>query len=202
MSWLGFCATTEMGILFEWFFGREFSGNRCQGEQEMAGEENRRECGFSLNPWKSSSLAAEATPPWCEEASFLQPVWVGCWSSGSEGGGEDSAPGEAPPIQPRATFLWKLSSFTFTFHLHEVEKEMAAHSSVPAWRVPGTGEPGGLPSMGSHSQTQLKQLSSSSSYYLSYFYRIIKAQVRYGWNGAVFLTLLLCSTSEKLSLLN
>ena len=51
MSWLGFCATTEMGILFEWFFGREFSGNRCQGEQEMAGEENRRECGFSLNPW-------------------------------------------------------------------------------------------------------------------------------------------------------
>ena len=52
------------------------------------------------------------------------------------------------------------------------------------------------------SRTRLEWLSSSSSYYLSYFYRIIKAQVRYGWNGAVFLTLLLCSTSEKLSLLN
>ena len=42
------------------------------------------------------------------------------------------------------------SDFTFTFHLHTLEKEMAAHSSVIAWRIPGTGEPGGLPSMGSH----------------------------------------------------
>ena len=40
--------------------------------------------------------------------------------------------------------------FTFTFHLQALEKEMAAHSSVPAWRVPGTGKPGRLPSMGSH----------------------------------------------------
>ena len=44
----------------------------------------------------------------------------------------------------------RLSSFTFTFHFHALEKEMATHSSVLAWRVPGTGEPGGLPSMGSH----------------------------------------------------
>ena len=43
----------------------------------------------------------------------------------------------------------RLSDFTFTFHFH-VLKEMAAHSSVLAWRIPGTGEPGGLPSMGSH----------------------------------------------------
>ena len=40
--------------------------------------------------------------------------------------------------------------FTFTFHFHALEKEMATHSSVLAWRIPGTGEPGGLPSMGSH----------------------------------------------------
>ena len=40
--------------------------------------------------------------------------------------------------------------FTFTFHLHALEKEMATHSSVLAWRIPGTREPGGLPSMGSH----------------------------------------------------
>jgi len=39
---------------------------------------------------------------------------------------------------------------TFTFHFHELEKEMATHSSDLAWRIPGTGEPGGLPSMGSH----------------------------------------------------
>ena len=44
----------------------------------------------------------------------------------------------------------RLSDFTFTFHFPALEKEMAAHSSVLAWRMPGTGEPGGLPSMGSH----------------------------------------------------
>ena len=44
----------------------------------------------------------------------------------------------------------RLSDFTFTFHFHALEKEMATHSSVLAWRIPGTGEPGGLPSMGLH----------------------------------------------------
>ena len=42
----------------------------------------------------------------------------------------------------------QLSDFTFTFHFHALEKEMATHSSVLAWRIPWTGEPGGLPSMG------------------------------------------------------
>ena len=44
----------------------------------------------------------------------------------------------------------RLSDFTFTFHFHVLEKEMATHSSVFAWRIPGMGEPGGLPSMGLH----------------------------------------------------
>ena len=44
----------------------------------------------------------------------------------------------------------RLSDFTFTFYFHALEKEMATHSSVLAWRIPGTGEPGGLLSMGSH----------------------------------------------------
>ena len=44
----------------------------------------------------------------------------------------------------------RLSDFTFTFHFHALEKEMATHSSVLAWRIPGTGEPVGLLSMGSH----------------------------------------------------
>ena len=44
----------------------------------------------------------------------------------------------------------RLSDFTFTFHFHALEKEMATHSSVLAWRIPGTAEPDGLPSMGSH----------------------------------------------------
>ena len=50
----------------------------------------------------------------------------------------------------RAFVLWAHYNFTFTFHFHALEKEMATHSSVLAWRIPGTGEPGGLPSMGSH----------------------------------------------------
>ena len=44
----------------------------------------------------------------------------------------------------------RLSDFTFTFHFHALEKEMATHSSVLAWKIPGTEEPSGLPSMGSH----------------------------------------------------
>ena len=47
------------------------------------------------------------------------------------------------------SWTW-VSKFTFIFHFHTLEKEMATHSSVLAWRIPGTGEPGGLPSMGSH----------------------------------------------------
>ena len=49
----------------------------------------------------------------------------------------------------------RLSDFTFTFHFHTLEKEMATQSSVLAWRIPGMGEPGGLQSMGSRSQTRL-----------------------------------------------
>ena len=51
----------------------------------------------------------------------------------------------------------------FHFYFHALEKEMATHSSVLAWRIPGMGEPGGLPSMGLQSRTRLKRLSGSSS---------------------------------------
>ena len=54
----------------------------------------------------------------------------------------------------------RLSNFPFTFHFHALEEEMTTHSSVLAWRIPGTVEPGGLPSMGAQGRTQLKRLSS------------------------------------------
>ena len=57
----------------------------------------------------------------------------------------------------------RLSDFTLFFHFHALEKEMATHSSVLAWGIPGRGEPGGLPSMGSQSWTRLKRFSSSRS---------------------------------------
>ena len=56
----------------------------------------------------------------------------------------------------------RLSDFTFTFHFHALEKEMATHSSILAWRIPGTGEPGGLLSMGLHKSDTTARLSSSS----------------------------------------
>ena len=59
----------------------------------------------------------------------------------------------------------RLRDFTFTFHFHALEKEMATHSSVLAWRISGTEEPGGLPAVYgvAQSRAQLKRLSSSSS---------------------------------------
>ena len=83
-------------------------------------------------------------------------------SAGAAGEG-DGAPLQCSRLEnPMGGGAWKaavhgvaksrtqLSNFTFTFHFHALEKEMATHSSVLAWRIPGTGEPGGLPSMGSH----------------------------------------------------
>ena len=54
------------------------------------------------------------------------------------------------PVHGVAKSWARLSNFTFTFHFHALEKEMATHSSVLAWRIPGTEEPSGLLSMGLH----------------------------------------------------
>ena len=67
--------------------------------------------------------------PWTEEPGRLQSMGL---------------------LRVGATSLSQLSDFTFTFHFHALEKETATHSSVLAWRIPWTGEPGGLPSMGLH----------------------------------------------------
>ena len=53
-------------------------------------------------------------------------------------------------MEERLMWLWRLEFIVFTSHFHALEKEMATHSSVLPWRIPGIGEPGGLPSMGSH----------------------------------------------------
>ena len=77
----------------------------------------------------SSTLAWKI--PWSEEPGGLQSMG---WAA----------------IHGVAKNRTRLNDFTFTFHFHALEKEMATHSSILAWRIPGTGEPGGLPSMGSH----------------------------------------------------
>ena len=84
------------------------------------------------------------------------PLQYSCLENTMDGGAWQAAVHGVVKSQTR------LSDFTFTFHFHALEKEMATHSSVLAWRIPGTVEPGGLTSMGLQSQTRLKRLSSSS----------------------------------------
>ena len=72
------------------------------------------------------------------------PLQYSCLENPMDGGAWQAA------VHGVAEGWTRLSDFTFTFHFYALEKEMATHSSVLAWRIPGTGEPGGLPSMGSH----------------------------------------------------
>ena len=71
------------------------------------------------------------------------PIQYSCLANPTDGGAWWAA------VHGVAESWTRLSDFTFTFHFHALEKEMATHSSVLAWRVPGTEEPGGLLSMGS-----------------------------------------------------
>ena len=72
------------------------------------------------------------------------PLWYSCLENPTDGGAWWAA------VHGVVKSRTRLSDFTFTFQFHALEKEMATHSSVLAWRIPGTGEPGGLQSMGSH----------------------------------------------------
>ena len=71
------------------------------------------------------------------------PLQYSCLENPTDGGAWSAA------VHGVAKSQTRLNDFTFTFHFHALEKAMATHSSVLAWRIPGTGEPGGLPSMGS-----------------------------------------------------
>ena len=73
----------------------------------------------------------------------------------------------------------RLSDFTFTFHFHELEKEMATHFSVFAWRIPGMGEPGGLPSMGSHRvRHDLSNLAAAAAHASKVMCKILQARLQ------------------------
>ena len=76
--------------------------------------------------------------------TFCDPIQYSCLENPMDGGAWWAT------VHGIAKSRTRLNGFTFTFHFHALEKEMATHSSVLAWRIPGTGEPGRLPSMGSH----------------------------------------------------
>ena len=94
--------------------------------------------------------------PWTEEPDRLQ-------SMGSLGVRQD--------------WVTSLSLFTFTFHFYVLEKELATHSSVHAWRIPGTAEPGGLPSKGSHRVGHDRRDLAAAALFLehSYLFSIFNA---------------------------
>ena len=99
----------------------------------------------------------------CSREGNGTPLQYSCLENPRDGGTWQAA------VHGVAKSRTHLSDFTFTFHFHALEKETATHSIVLAWRIPGTGEPAGLPSVGSHSRTQLKWVSSSSSRGLFYW---------------------------------
>ena len=82
------------------------------------------------------------------------PLQYSCLANPMDGGAWQAA------VHGVARSQTQLSDFTFTFHFNALEKEMATHSSVLAWRIPGTGEPGGLPSMG---RTRLSRLAAAAA---------------------------------------
>ena len=88
-----------------------------------------------LDIWLGVGLLGEGNGTPVQYSCLTNPMDRGAWCTAVHG------------ITKSQTWL---SDFTFTFHFHALEKEMATHSSVLAWRIPGTAEPGGLLSMGSH----------------------------------------------------
>ena len=94
--------------------------------------------------WLTIGDPIEYSPPGEGDGT---PLKYSCLENPMDGGAWQAAVHGVMKSQTR------LSDFTFTFHFHAFEKEMATHSSVLAQRIPGMGEPGGLPSMGSHSRT-------------------------------------------------
>ena len=104
-------------------------------------------CGISLDrgsnlcllPWQADSY-----PLHHQGEGNGNPLQYSCLENSVAGGAWWAA------VHGVARSRTRLSDFTFTFHFHALEKEMATHSSVLAWRIPATGEPGGLPSLGSH----------------------------------------------------
>ena len=94
----------------------------------------------------SKQWVYSSTPPWppFSEKAMAPPLQCSCLENPVDGGASWAAVHGVAECQTR------LSNLTFSFHFHALEKEMATHSSVLAWRIPGTAEPGGLPSMGLH----------------------------------------------------
>ena len=109
----------------------------CSGEKTWA-----KLIVFQINQ-KGSNLVCLSLGPWFGEGNGT-PLQSSCLENPIDGGAWWAA------VHGVAKSRTRLTEWLFMFHFHALEKEMATHSSVLAWRIPGTGEPGGLPTMESH----------------------------------------------------
>ena len=120
---------TDCGWLWSW------KKNRPKMKQTLDGWVSREKLGLWWHCWAVESINGEGNGTPLQYSCLENTVAGGAWWAAVHGVAKSQT---------------RLSDFTFTFHFHALEKEMATHSGVLAWRIPGTGEPGGLPSMGSH----------------------------------------------------
>ena len=122
-----------------WWAPRDQGGVSQQikgiGEEISDTERIRKQEGWQLFQRTIISLTGEGNGTPLQYSCLENPVDGGAWQAAGH---------------RVANSQTQLSDFTFTFHFHALEKEMATHSSVLAWGIPGTGEPGWLPSVGSH----------------------------------------------------
>ena len=124
--------------------GRERGGEDWRGKKESGegGRKEERQVTGGLGLPQKLGLFLLVRWFWTEGNDT--PLQYSCLENPMDGGAWWAA------VHGVAKSRARLSDVTFTFHFHALEKEMATHSSVLAWRIPGTEEPGGLPSMGSH----------------------------------------------------
>ena len=106
--------------------------HRDSGSTRYSGELGAKAAG-NIVLWKGMAGEGDGTP--LRDSCLEHPMDRGAWWAAVHGVAKSQT---------------RLSNFPFTFPLHALEKEMATHSSVLAWRIPGMAEPSGLPSMGSH----------------------------------------------------
>ena len=120
----------------------------CWGDSSSwgsgSGEDRRPGNKRDLSPGVKSGLGFSQLLWWLWGKAYGTPLQHSCLENPMDGGAWWAA------IHGVAKSQTRLSDFPFTFHFHALEKEMATHSSVLAWGIPGAGEPGGLPSMGSN----------------------------------------------------
>ena len=100
---------------------------------------------YCMHACMLSHFSCDFVTPWTVARQAPQdPLQYSCLETPMDGEAQQAA------VHGVMNSWTRLSNFTFTFHFHALEEELATHSSVLAWRIPGTGKPGGLPSMGSN----------------------------------------------------